>query len=62
MILTQAAQKLSLILQPTEWSNMHIRIPVPWNMRENWKSNNKIFRFWKLRTKEFSAVDTDTKS
>ena len=38
----------------------HIRIPVPRDMRKKWRRNTKIFRFWKLRIKEFSAVDADT--
>ena len=29
-------------------------------MREKWQSNIKIFRFWKLRVKGFSAVNADT--
>ena len=39
-----------------------IRIPVPAKDRDKWKSSDKLYRFWKLRVKGYTAADTDTMS
>ena len=39
-----------------------IRIPVPAEDRDEWKSSEKLYRFWKLRVKVYTAADTDTMS
>ena len=43
--------------------NKKIRIPVPasqWNIWSEENYPNKLFRFWKLRTKGYAAVDNST--
>ena len=43
--------------------NRHIRIAAPWSELNEWKMNNKdVFRFWKLRAKEFTALNSDTQN
>ena len=37
-----------------------IRIPVPAEDRDKWMSSEKLYRFWKLRVKGYTAADTDT--
>ena len=39
-----------------------IRIPVPAEDRDKWKSSEKLYHFWKLRVKGYTAADTDTMS
>ena len=40
--------------------NKKIRIPVAADVRDKWVSPVKLYRFWKLRVKGYTAVDTDT--
>ena len=42
--------------------NKSIRIPVREDDREQWASRSKVYRFWKLRIKGYTAIDTSTKS
>ena len=37
-----------------------IRIPVSQQSRDNWVADIKVFRFWKLRVKEYTAIDEST--
>ena len=42
--------------------NKNIRIPVRVDQRQEWVSATKVYRFWKLRVKNYTAIDTDTMS
>ena len=39
-----------------------VRIPVGVDQRQEWVSATKVYRFWKLRVKGYTAIDTDTMS
>ena len=39
-----------------------VRIPVGVDQRQEWVSATKVYRFWKLRIKGYTAVDSDTMS
>jgi hypothetical protein len=40
----------------------HIRIPVDAENWQRWVETSKVYRFWKLRIKGYTAIDSDTKS
>ena len=61
------ADDLNIIIDITgqgvnDTCNKNIRIPVREDDREKWASRSKVYRFWKLRIKEYKAIDTSTQS
>ena len=43
--------------------NRHIRIAAQWSELSAWKMNNKnVFRYWKLRAKGFTAINSTTQN
>lgn len=42
--------------------NRKIRIPVPISQWDTWSETKKLYRFWKLRTKGYTAVTEETKN
>ena len=61
------AEEINIVIDITgrgisDTCNKTIRIPVLAKDRDKWKSSEKLYRFWKLRVKGYTAADTDTMS
>ena len=59
------ADELNIVIDLTgkgvnDTCGKQIRIPVAKDMWEAWVTSEKIYRFWKLRVKEYEAADEET--